>query len=849
MIISNVNMEIELLNYNDDTSGAMDDWNPLGDVYYRKVEIYKMDWKNQFDLSKYIIVGSTFGGPIAITKDDTFGKSRDSRSIVYIFSASGIEKATIKWDGGKIVKMAWSNQEDLLIVSDVGVMYIYDMFGMYKKESSFFLEPPGVTVLEVEVFTNTYGTGICLLTSEYQFLVANNIYDIKLNRLQSPQSFSLEIPPSSWAVLSLPEEQGTKVIMAKDNIIFELDTFQHKSKNPPYGHPVNAFIKISVSFDQRFVAMFADTGLLWIGSSNLSDVYCQYNSNYLVRPLQLVWCGSGAVVGHWDNYLLVVGPKQDIIKFYVDRNVHLIQELDGVRLVDSKTTEFLQKVPEVVEDIYKLGSVKPGAILVDASKEFEKKSIRVDEYMKTIKDHLLKAVQECISAAGYEFDPKKQRRLLKAASFGKGFLQDMNPRVFVEMCQTVRVLNNVQYFKIGIPITYDQLQKITIPVLIDRLIARRLYPLAIKICDYLRLQKRDGASRVLAHWACYKVRQADIADELLAKNIAEKLKNAPGISYADIATKAYERGRTELALKLLDYEVKADKQVPLLIEMKKYEQALQKAVYSYDTELVHDVTNKMKKNLQSGEFLMKIRTFPLALSLFIKHCKNDDRHLLKDIYYQEDMFHYSGNVFVQDSFLENMLDARIKLLWKAKESFDRGGCLFSSQAIEESVKLLEFQSKLQDQLKKKFVNLSVTDTLYQLLNQGLNKQAEQLRKDFSIPDSRYWWTKIEVLGSTRDWDELERFSKSKKSPIGYEPFAEVCIKYGNSAEVEKYILKVPLEKRVKIYSKSGNFEKACEIAFETKSLDNLNFLSVKCASNKRILERINSYRSQLIQKQ
>lgn len=35
---------------------------------------------------------------------------------------------------------------------------------------------------------------------------------------------------------------------------------------------------------------------------------------------------------------------------------------------------------------------------------------------------------------------------------------------------------------------------------------RRLYPLAIRICEYLRLSEIQGVSRILAHWACYKVR-------------------------------------------------------------------------------------------------------------------------------------------------------------------------------------------------------------------------------------------------------------------------------------------------------------------------------------------------------
>jgi hypothetical protein len=44
------------------------------------------------------------------------------------------------------------------------------------------------------------------------------------------------------------------------------------------------------------------------------------------------------------------------------------------------------------------------------------------------------------------------------------------------------------------------------PVLIDRLVLRKLFPYAIKICEYLKVPDAEGKSRILAHWACYKVR-------------------------------------------------------------------------------------------------------------------------------------------------------------------------------------------------------------------------------------------------------------------------------------------------------------------------------------------------------
>jgi hypothetical protein len=33
---------------------------------------------------------------------------------------------------------------------------------------------------------------------------------------------------------------------------------------------------------------------------------------------------------------------------------------------------------------------------------------------------------------------------------------------------------------------------------------------------------------------------------------------------------------------------------------------------------------------------------------------------------------------------------------------------------------------------------------------------------------RFWWVKLRALVEIRDWENLEKLSKSKKSPIGYE---------------------------------------------------------------------------------
>ena len=48
-----------------------------------------------------------------------------------------------------------------------------------------------------------------------------------------------------------------------------------------------------------------------------------------------------------------------------------------------------------------------------------------------------------------------------------------------------------------------------------------------------------------------QVQQTDIDDEQLAREIAAKLGDTPGISYTEIASNALDQGRTALAIKVL----------------------------------------------------------------------------------------------------------------------------------------------------------------------------------------------------------------------------------------------------------------------------------------------------------
>ena len=99
-------------------------------------------------------------------------------------------------------------------------------------------------------------------------------------------------------------------------------------------------------------------------------------------------------------------------------------------------------------------------------------------------------------------------------------------------------------------------------------------------------------------------------------------------------------------------------------------------------------------------------------------------------------------------------------------SFSRS--LIYLQLVDEEMRLISRQ----DDLEKKLFNvhlkgLSLLDTL-ELLLINSEKDAESLKKDFSIPDKRYWWVKIQAYAKKNAWTALLEFGRKPTSPIGYE---------------------------------------------------------------------------------
>uniref|UniRef100_A0AAY5JW93 Vacuolar protein sorting-associated protein 16 homolog n=1 Tax=Esox lucius TaxID=8010 RepID=A0AAY5JW93_ESOLU len=682
-------------------------WNPLGDAFYRKIELYDMGWSLRDGLKDCMVAAAPYGGPIALLRQSQ-RPSPSARPQLEIYSSSGVSMASFPWKSGPVRQLGWTVCDDLLAIQEDGTVLIYDLFGTFKRHFSMGNEVVQNQVLEAKVFHSPYGTGVAIVTGASRFTLAMNIDDLKLRRL--PEVPGLQGAPSCWAVLT--QDRQTKVLLANGADLYILDNTSCTPVTPPGLSPqACSIINMAVSFSYKYLALFTDSGHLWMGSTNLKDKLSEVETKVRSAPKQMVWSRrpksqQPSVVLMWDRLLLVAGVCKETIQ-------------------------------------------------------------------------------------------------------------------------------------------YPSYKQMTVQVLIDRLVYRKLYPLAIEICRYLKTPEYQGVSRVLKHWACCKVQQKEEPDESIARAVSVKLGEAAGISYSEIAARAYECGRTELAIKLLEFEPRSGEQVPLLLKMKRSQLGLSKAIESGDTDLVYTVVTYLKNEMNRGDFFMTLRNQPVALSLYRQFCKHQEQETLKDLFNQDDDHHELGNFYVRASYKESKLEARLSLLQSAVDEYNKAKNEFAAKATEEEMKLLRFQRRLDEEKGEALLGLSLHDTLHALLSANYHKQAEQLYRDFRVPDKRYWWLKLTALAEKEDWDELEKFAKSKKSPIGYLPFVEVCVKRHNKYEAKKYVSKVTPEQKVKAHLAIGDLEGAAEAAIERRSEGEISTVLARCSptTDRALLERLNRARS------
>lgn len=162
--------------------------------------------------------------------------------------------------------------------------------------------------------------------------------------------------------------------------------------------------------------------------------------------------------------------------------------------------------------------------------------------------------------------------------------------------------------------------------------------------------------------------------------------------------------------------------------------------------------------------------------------------------------------------------------------------------MDECARLLAMQQQLEKdaQGKVKFFGLSVSETIRTCLTNGMGNKADRVKSDFKVPDKRcvnplpgrsivmtfdpcrFWYIKLHALTAIRDFEALEKFARSKRSPIGYEAFVRHLVEAGHPREAAAYVIRCDAPKRVELYVLCNDWRaagKECKERGDKKGLE------------------------------
>lgn len=806
-------------------------WLKLYESYYRKSIDYDMSW----DISHTLMAAAPCSGPIAVYSRDLGELSIYSSSGEILASSFVSSVAGIGWIHDDQLVVLLHDGSATLWDAECNILSSFTMGAVYKTcpVADCVITDYGILTRSSPASSPGDSCVYHVVTSYSQPIVSYQLPAILDNHTQVPRCMAL-VPGNRLSTLN-----GLSIVIATASGPLLRFEGSHWEEILLSGGPFNS---IAVSPSGGALALFSEDCFLHILHSTLDKTISDSAIDITTTPCEMVWCGDEAVVLMWEALLMVVGPYGDFISYdSADELLHLEAERDGVRVITKYTHEFLCKVPTCLVDVFALESSSPVAELYYAAEMMEQRDLRAYMTMRDTfsdKEVLSDAVYTCLDAATEETNLQTQANLLKAASFGKLYLEDFDMLELFSTCRKIRVMNTLRDYTVGIPLTPRQYDSLQPEGVVRRLLRRKKHGVALSTAEYLDM----NVTPVLMDWACSIISNDTLqSDEELADTILRMFREYPGMSYAAIAGAAYKRSRPKLASVLLELEPKLGDQVPLLISMRMEKQALIKAVQSGDTDLVYQVLlGVLDRN--RNELFSLISDRPVAKSLFLSYCRQHNRSLLKPfLYYLQDAGQ-AGRLTLQDAYEEIELGDRIGLIRKAQTFYEEKPELtFNSVMCDQQVILLNQQLELESQ-GMPCMDLSASQTIELLITYYLEQQAVKLKKKLKIPEARFMHIQVRALAKASRFTDLAVLVRGKKTtPIGWLPFVEACMEQNRPEEACTYIerLEEPSEKMT-WYIKLGFVDKAAAVAIDTKDVEALHTIQGICKDN-HVLHQIQTF--------
>lgn len=883
------------LTMNEQMTNATSSWRVFDDITYKKIETTTInDYSAQFretngTVIKPFVAIAPCGGPIAFVCKRPGSTANNIKYTIIIQNLPHPKRHDIReFDRGTLVFVDWTNKEDLLLVTDDGKYHIIDIFHYNtNNDLSITLSESASTITSANTFKSAQGgTGLVTLRKNQDgFLAVRNVY--------SPSITTIAIAPdarsavSSWCILDYTD---LVLAYAFDNNIATTSAISSTSERQTLHGITDVIIKMVTSSDLKSVALLKDNGDVFVGlARNIGQSYSftmRYSSNNeKAKITDIAWCGSDSIIGirssskTWYD-LLIINGSSSVAMTEKSREtitndtlcytspVYLATEIDGMRILSGRTLDFFQRLPNELFKVLNLLSESPGAKLYSAYMYYKYENQTAEMLLNQLKTSeptsgLERAVQQCIEAASNEHDPTTQKLLLKSALFGRSFLYvnlktpktstrpgitQINEKC-TDVIRNLRLINHLQHINIGMPITYKEFDTTGTRVLIDRLLRRNLHEFATHVTKLLCMSPEEGENRILVQWAIQQiVNPSNPNEDAIADTIKARLQDVPGIPFIDIVKEAFKLDKYIVVERLLDVKISLSDQIDMLLLLQKKEEALQRSLSCGDNDLALYVLMKIKATESPADFILRLqrlKTLPLKLYLqCLEEVERNSLHseLIKKNSTEKERLAYS-HIVQRFTTATTVSDQKVELQ-SAGRYFREAKNDVATQLIDDEIRLIARQEELEKKLfNVQLKGLSLLDTLEVLLL-NYEKDAETFKKDFYINDKRFWWVKIQAYAKKNAWTHLLEFGKKPTSPIGYEPFIDVCIRANKPDEARRfadraiYSSKIDDKRLPYMFAKVQMFDEAITSAINLNSFDALQFIKVRCPQNETYLTKI-----------
>ena len=131
----------------------------------------------------------------------------------------------------------------------------------------------------------------------------------------------------------------------------------------------------------------SDMGTLIVLKSDLTQELNRLQTGMCAAE-NLIWCGNDVTVCEFIDKVIMVGPAGDCqqleLGFPKTKGLKCLNEIDGLRIVNSEGTFFLERVQEHVIETFKIAAITPAAKLLNAIKSEDLKIPRANEILNEL---------------------------------------------------------------------------------------------------------------------------------------------------------------------------------------------------------------------------------------------------------------------------------------------------------------------------------------------------------------------------------------------------------------------------------------------------------------------------------